>query len=48
MGHVSFRIGDEQERLVTASPVMIKNRAPAGGNNYLENGLVKPGETAET
>ena len=30
------------ERLVTASPVMTKSRAPAGGNNYPENGLVKP------
>ena len=28
--------------LVTASPVMTKSRAPAGGNNYPENGLVKP------
>ena len=35
-------IGDERERLVTASPVMTKSRAPAGGNNYPENGLVKP------
>ena len=32
----------ERERLVTASPVMTKSRAPAGGSNYLENGLVKP------
>ena len=23
-------------------PVMAKSRAPAGGNNYPENGLVKP------
>jgi hypothetical protein len=29
-------------RLETASPVMTKSRAPAGGNNYPENGLVKP------
>jgi hypothetical protein len=29
-------------QLVTASPVMTKSRAPAGGNNYPENGLVKP------
>ena len=35
-------IKDERERLVTASPVMTKSRAPAGGNNYPENGLVKP------
>jgi hypothetical protein len=35
-------IGDERERLVTASPVMTKSRAPAGGNNYRESGLVKP------
>jgi len=33
---------DERERLESASPVMTKSRAPAGGNNYLENGLVKP------
>jgi hypothetical protein len=37
-----IRIGDERERLVTASPVMTKSRAPAGGSNYPENGLVKP------
>jgi hypothetical protein len=30
------------ERLVTASPVMTKSRAPVGGNNYPESGLVKP------
>jgi hypothetical protein len=24
------------------TPVMTKSRAPAGGNNYPENGLVKP------
>jgi Ulp1 family protease len=35
-------LGDERERLVTASPVMTKSRAPARGNNYPENGLVKP------
>ena len=40
--HDPIRIGDERERLVTASPVMTKNRAPAGGNNYPENDLVKP------
>ena len=40
--HHLIRIGDERERLVTASPVMTKSRAPAGGNNYPENGLVKP------
>jgi hypothetical protein len=33
---------DEREQLVTASPVMTKSRPPAGGNNYPENGLVKP------
>ena len=38
----TIRIGDERERLVAASPVMTKSRAPAGGNNYPENGLVKP------
>jgi len=37
-----IRIGDERERLVTASPVMRKSRAPAGENIYPENGLVKP------
>jgi hypothetical protein len=40
--HHPIRIGDERERLVTASPVMTKSRAPAGGNNYPENCLVKP------
>ena len=40
--HHPIRIGDGRERLVTASPVMTKSRAPAGGNNYPENGLVKP------
>ena len=40
--HHPIRIGDERERLVTASPVMAKSRAPAGRNNYPENGLVKP------
>ena len=40
--HHPIKIGDERERLVTASPVMTKSRAPAGGNNYPENGLVKP------
>ena len=40
--HHPIRIGDGRERLVTASPVMTKCRAPAGGNNYPENGLVKP------
>jgi hypothetical protein len=34
-------IGDGWERLVAASPVMTKSRAPVGGNNYPENGLVK-------
>ena len=42
LDHHPIRIGDEQERLVAASPVMTKSRAPAGGNNYPENGLVKP------
>ena len=40
--HHPIRIGDERERLVTTSPVMTKSRAPAGGNNYPENVLVKP------
>jgi hypothetical protein len=40
--HHPIMIGDERERLVTASPVMTKSRAPAEGNKYLENGLVKP------
>jgi hypothetical protein len=40
--HHPIRIEDERERLVTASPVMTKSRAPTGGNNYPENGLVKP------
>jgi hypothetical protein len=34
--------GDARKRLVAASPVMTKNRAPAGGNNNPENGLAKP------
>ena len=33
---------EKESGLVTASPVMTKSRAPAGGNNYPENGLVKP------
>jgi hypothetical protein len=37
-----IRTGDERGRLVAASPVMSKSRAPAGGGNYPENGLVKP------
>jgi hypothetical protein len=41
-GLYPIRIGDERERLVTASPVMTKSRAPDGGNKYPENGLVKP------
>jgi len=40
--HHPIGIGDERERLVTASPVMTKSRAPTGGNKYPENGLVKP------
>jgi len=36
-----IRIGDERERLVTASPVMKKSWAPAGENNYPESSLVK-------
>jgi hypothetical protein len=40
--HHPIWIGDERERLVTVSSVMTKSRAPAGGNKYLENGLVKP------
>jgi hypothetical protein len=40
--HHPIRIGGGRERLVTASLVMTKSRAPAGGNNYPENGLVKP------
>ena len=32
---------DERGRLVTASPVLTKSFGAAGGNNYLENGLVK-------
>jgi hypothetical protein len=40
--HHPIRIGDERERLVTASPVTTKSRAPAGGSNYPQNGLVKP------
>ena len=39
--HRPIRIGDERERLVTASPVMTKCRGPNWGrNNYPENGLV--------
>jgi hypothetical protein len=40
--HNPIRIGDERVRLVTASPVMTKSRASAGGSHYQENGLVKP------
>ena len=40
--HHPIRIGDERERLVTASPVMTIAGTPAGENNYPENGLVKP------
>jgi hypothetical protein len=41
--HRPIRTGDEQERLVTASPVMTKSRGPSWGrNNYPENGLVNP------
>jgi hypothetical protein len=39
---IPIRIWDERERLVTASPVMKRAWAPAGGNNYPESGLVKP------
>ena len=41
-GDHPIRIEDERERLVTASPMMTKIQAPAGGQNYPENGLVKP------
>ena len=37
-----IRIGDERGRLVAASPVMKKSWDPSWGNNYPENGLVKP------
>jgi hypothetical protein len=42
--HQLIRMGDERERLVTASPVMTKNqsRPVTGRNNYPESGLVKP------
>jgi hypothetical protein len=40
--HHAIRIEDERERLKTASPVMTKNWGPSWGNNYPENGLVKP------
>ena len=40
--HHPIRIGDERELLVTASHVMTKSRAPAGGSNYPEGGQVKP------
>ena len=40
--HHPIMIEDEQERLVTASPVMTKSRAPAGRSNYPESSLVKP------
>jgi hypothetical protein len=40
--HHPIRIGDERDRLVTASPVMTTSRTQAFGNNYPENGLVKP------
>jgi hypothetical protein len=40
--HKLIRIENERERLVTASPVMTKNRAPAGRNNHPDNGIVKP------
>jgi hypothetical protein len=35
-------IDKNSRRLVTASPVMTTSWVPAGGNNYPENGLVKP------
>jgi hypothetical protein len=40
--HYPIRVWNELERLETASPVIKKNRAPVGENNYPENGLVKP------
>jgi hypothetical protein len=40
--HHSIGIQGDRERLVTASPVVTKSRAPARGNNYPENGLVEP------
>jgi hypothetical protein len=40
--HHPIRVGDERQRLLAASPMMTKSRAPAGGNNYPENGLVNP------
>jgi hypothetical protein len=40
--HRPIRIRNEWEQLITASPVMAKSWAPAGGNNYPKNGLVKP------
>ena len=39
--HHPIRIGDERERLVAASLVTTKSRAPDGVSNYPENGLVK-------
>ena len=45
--HRPIRTGEEQDRLVTALPVMIKSRGPSWGrnwgrNNYLESGLANP------
>ena len=41
----AWDFGDERERLVTASPVMTKSRAPAGGKQLPGE---RPRETAET
>jgi hypothetical protein len=40
--HHPIRIGFERERLVDASPVMIKSWGLSWGSSYPENGLVKP------
>jgi hypothetical protein len=43
--HHPIRIGDERERLVTASPVMTKSWGPSWGKHLLGE---RPRETAET
>ena len=37
-----YQFDHDKKPMVTASAVMAKSQAPAGVNNYPENGLVKP------
>jgi hypothetical protein len=41
-GHHPIRIGDERERLIAASLVMIKSWDLSEGIKYPENDIVKP------